>query len=228
MDSKTFQMSYSQAGTQVAAMVLPPLGMVGLLMWFLVRFALTAPDWLVIAFITLTVVGSVAATVYMVLRYANVPCTITLDDEGVTVTLQRWSPFYRFNTLKVGWANVLNAAADLDYNTSKLFYVFKTQQPTRTMMLVSNNAQQLLEFITLMCDHTTRYNSMPTTRQPITQISFYGAAWAKWFTYCAIAVMVAATVFYIINPEAFRTTDLVLYYLFAIPWLANYFNSRRK
>lgn len=232
---KSYTLEYTKPITSVLFLVLYPIlalvlffGALTLFDDFFTGGELILPS--IIAFMLLLL----ASSIFIVKRYVTIPATLSFDENGLVLKLDRRNMFYSFNSIACGWDNVKNVTGNFDQRTNRHFLslTFKIPTGSNVMFTFSKDDDAQIDVIWKeMFDHIGNYNKTVTTEAQISTRGFYAGPWMRLLAYAGICMVSAFSVIFIYAPS-FRTTENVLKLIallaFLIPFLVNYFQSHKR
>ncbi len=231
-ESKSFEMKCQRVYAVVLILVGIPSVVVISLVFLLLSIQAELPDWLVLT-LSFGMVGlSALLTLWAIMKWANIPCTVTLSQDGVLVSLKHRSPFFRRWTYQCSWQELAAASSNYDSQTGGRFYkiampngqgniYLSNEEKTNTPLLETEFGALLNEYLNV-ADQLPGHNNAPIDRT-----NFYQGKWAFCLTRIVLILNALAWIaFFVIDDlDAWQITR---FSLFSGIWLSAYYLNKGR
>jgi hypothetical protein len=230
--SKSFELKCQRVYALVLLMVLIPSTLVIGFIYLLTGIDYVLPDWLVLT-LSFALVGlSVVFTLLAIKRWANLPCKVTLNEDGITIELMRRSPFFQQWIYTCSWRELKAVSSNFDTQTGGRFYkiglgdrggniYLSPDEKTNTPILETEFGELLMEFV------ETAEHLPGNAASHIDKRNFYQSTWALWFTRIVLILNVVVWLVAFIV-EDFDLWQAVRLSVFSSIWLTAYYLNRGK
>jgi hypothetical protein len=94
-------------------------------------------DWIPLLSAVLTVTVSLGLVRFFYSRYATIPADMQLDDTGMRINLERYSPFYR-KEYSAAWDAVSKACSNAETRQNKRYYLITFRDSGQTVQLMAD------------------------------------------------------------------------------------------
>jgi len=217
----------------ILIMIVIPLTLIGIYVAVIINWVNEIPEW----FLILMIMGILGLSVFLVLksikRWADIPCTVTLSDSGITIELKRSVFFFLRTTYQGSWDMIKGASTNYEPNTSKRFYTVNFKSPAITIYL---NAPEKVtpgeetEFGTLLMNYIEQHNQLNSDKAEagIDTTNFYERPWARIFSLIIMVFMIVVLIIFIMMPEKIDFWRVLQLFAFASIFFTAYYLNRRK
>lgn len=228
-----FDVLYSRQGTLVLIIIAVPL--IWLAPFFAAVFLIhNMADWFVITIIILMMVGSLTTLLWMIKRYATVPCEVLMDENRLEVKLLRHSILYFVTHYETNWSNIENVSTNFNNQTNKRFYQVTFKNPGKIITLEPNQVLKSINEETIfgntLNNYVDKFNTsqqLPASMQ-IHSKGFYDTRWAKLITFFAWGMTAVIIVAKIASPESISSWKILSFLVYSSMWLTVYYANRGK
>ncbi len=227
---QTYNVTFSRNYVVVLILVLMPLSVVAVFLSLLFSID-NLPDWAVLL-ASFSLIGvSLGAVLLTLKKWGTVPAKVDMDADGLSIKLQRWSPFYPRRKYSGHWDGLSNVSTNYDPQHNKRFYLISFKNSATVSIDPGDKATEdsetvfgtaLLRYVE---DYNSTHKSAPETL--IRRRGFYDAWWAKGLTYCCYLFIAAAIVGYFTDRETFPLWRLIQVFCFSSLWIAAYYANKR-
>lgn len=230
-EPRTFEMKCQRVYAIVLILVGIPSMLVLAFVYLLISTKADLPDWLVLT-LSFAIMGlAIALTLLAIARWANLPCTVSLSQDGVTISLTKRSPFFRRWVYQGSWQELAAVSSNYDSQTGGRFYkiamprgqgniYLSSEEKTNTPILETEFGEVLNEYLNVA-------DQLPGHKVPIDRTNFYQGKWAFWFTRAILLLNAIAWIafFAIDELDAWQITRLSLV---SGVWVTAYYLNKGK
>lgn len=232
-ESRTFEMKCQRVYAVVLILVLIPSILVVGFIFLLTSIPAVLPDWLVLTSSFLLVGLSAVLTLLAIMKWANLPCSVTLNEDGVIVSLKRRSPFFRKWVYTCSWREIRAVSSNFDSQTGGRFYklgmrsgdgniYLSPDEKTNTPVLETEFGSVLMQFVEVA-------EQLPDKKlQPIDKKNFYQSTWAYWLTRVVLVLNIVLWGVFIFADESMDAWQVTRFSLFSGVWLTAYYLNKGK
>lgn len=212
-------------------------------------FVILAVTLLSIFFITNTGLGSTVETIliavpiilifvafiYVSKVMLNISATISHNEQGITIELDKTNFFYKVKTIEIPFSNILNIANDAD-NYGRKFISIKTKTPNTTHNISANKnnddeSNVAFEVYWEELEHAVNYYNHHndfSLKNQIQKKSIYQQIWARWLAVISSILAVVLIIAKIYNSEFIPTFRLVIFLAYTVPFCLLVYNANKK
>jgi hypothetical protein len=229
---KTFQVNYSRNGILVLILLIIPLFiMTPIFIGIAMIWGGSLSDVALIAVVVAVMIAGILLTVWMVKRYATVPCEVSVSDSGIQVKLLRHSFLYGVSQYESEWGNIRNVSTNFDPQNSRRFYLVSFKKPNKTINLSPKEkveAAEETELGTALLSYVDKFNNQAAPAVQIHSRGFYDSTWAKTLTIIIWIGTVAVVVLSILEPDKIPLWRAGIFLAYSAIWLTAFYINRKK
>lgn len=230
-ESRVFDMKCQRVYAIVLLLVFIPSILVVIFIFLLTSIPGTLPDWLVLT-LSFALVGVSAICTLLGIKYwANLPCRVSLNEEGITIELMRRSPFFARWVYRCSWFDLKAVSTNYDTQTGGRFYkiglgeqggniYLSPDEKTNTPVLETEFGEALMQFV------ETAEQLPGKSKEPIDKRGFYQGNWAVWFTRIILVLNVGMWGVYFLADADIDVWQITRFSVFSSIWLTAYYLNR--
>jgi peptidoglycan/LPS O-acetylase OafA/YrhL len=228
---QTFRVTFSRNPVVVLLLIVVPLLVAAA---FVVPLLIipNLPDWAVLFGSFLMMGAAILVMLFVMKKWGTVKADVVMNEEGISVKLVRFSPFYPVRSYQCSWDGLHNVSTNYDPRHNKRFYLLSFKSPRTTINLQPEEATDRdneTGFGIILLGYVSRYNESHTA-QPETQIKsrgFYDTWWAKALTLLAYAMSAVVLIMFSTDRERMPWWRAVQVTTISTLWLAAYYANRK-
>lgn len=229
---KIFYLKCQRLYAIVLILVVVPLVVVGLFVSVILTYGDGMPDWLLIVVIMIALGISIFATLKLISKYNSVPSSITLNDWGIQITLEKRSLFFTRKVYSSAWTDIKAFSSTYSDQKNTRFYKVGLSDPLINIYIDDTefvpDSETETMFSTYVLEKVNEHNRHVDTKAKIDTKNFYQSNWAKnltYFVWVILAVLIVLGVFYSDVIEWWRIAQFAA---FSGVWLVAYYANNRK
>ena len=191
--------------------------------------AKNTPDWIIWAIIFSGLIFMIFSIVWVLTKQLTTPCTVTMNENGISFELEKRNLFYRLNSHFSGWENVDNISETLGNGSGNFFYQVKFKNPnfTANFSPIKTEEADAEKFFATLSYYQDSYN-LSHALKPINSKSFYDTFWARSVTWLFYIMVIVIIILAFTTSKAVGWWRTVSVLCFGSIWVANYYHNTKK
>ncbi len=230
----TYELIYTEQRKIAWVLVLIPISLMAALVSILLSFH-NIPDWLLILSILLVIGFSVLLVLFIIKKWLMIKINVEVNDGYFSYRMQKNSPLYSHNEIRVSWEQVINFNAG-EINTSS-FAVFKIAEPhlrfsLSPLSVKENDKDVFYEFVADVEEKIAAYNAIATEKHlhVITHKSIFESTGARIGALVFLIALVVITLLFAFagTSTGYNWLRLAWLWIAGTPYFLAVYSYRKK
>lgn len=214
-----YQLIYNEQRKITWVLILVPL-MWSALFIGAILFLEGIPEWLILLSSVFLLVVSLLSVLLIIKKWLTIKCSIEITNDYFKYSMQKKSPFYSFQEIKISWDRVLNFNVD---EINKSFYAVVTlSQPDMKFSLSPSSFEpkhihEFREFETAMLQKISAYNIQAQEKHlhTISSKSFLENIWIRVLAIVFLIFLIAISIIFLLSKKDISSN----YYWWRLIWI---------